>query len=174
MKSNLTSEPLELLLGIVCLVGVIYIGPSIMAAYFCLAKPPRTDLKNIEEGEIKIPEEESMRVEQVGKAKAIEEAEIFEDVGNHFSEAERLKEVKSFEDIEEFKNFDDDDGMIKGTTRLREEAYTTEHIRVKDDDWEIVWNIGGGFFWFWLYGKDAKWGRMDPWGGMPKGIFSSF
>lgn len=138
MKSNLTSDSLELLLGIVCLVGVIFIGPSIIAAYFCLAKPPRTDLEEIEGGELKIPEEESMRVEEVGKAKAIEEAKTSEDFEHYFSEAERLKEVKSFEDVEEFKKFDDDDGMIKGTTRLREEAYTTEHIRAKDDDWEIV------------------------------------
>lgn len=138
MKSNLTSDPLELLLGIVCLVGVIYIGPSIIAAYFCLAKPPRTDLENIEEGEMKIPEEELMRVEEVGKAKAIEEAETFEDVENYFSEAERLKEVESFEDVEEFKKFDEDGGMIKGTTRLREEAHTTEHIKAKDNEWEIV------------------------------------
>ena len=87
---------------------------------------------------MKIPEEELMRVEEVGKAKAIEEAETFEDVENYFSEAERLKEVESFEDVEEFKKFDDDGGMIKGTTRLREEAYTTEHIKAKDDEWEIV------------------------------------
>lgn len=109
-----------------------------MVAYFCLAKPLRTDLEIMEEGKMKIPEEESMRVEEVGKEKANEEAELFEDVGNYFGEAESLKEVKSFEDVEEFKNFDNDDGMIKGTTRLREEAYTTERIKAKDDDWEIV------------------------------------
>lgn len=139
MKSNLTSDPLELLLGILCVVGVIYIGPSIIAAYFYLAKPPRTDLGDIEEGEMKILEEELVRVEKVGKAKAIEKAEIFEDVGNYFGEAERLKEVESFEDVEEFKEFDDYGGIIKGTKRLlREDAYTPVHIRAKDDDWEIV------------------------------------
>lgn len=148
MKSNLASDPLELLLGVVCLVGVIYIGPSI-AAYFCLAKPPRTYLEYIEEGKMKVFEDESMRVEEIGKAKAIEEAETFEDVENYFSQAEMLMDVESFENVEEFKNFDDDDGMIEGTTRLLEEAYTPEHIRAKGDDWEIVWDIGG-VFWLWL------------------------
>lgn len=136
MKSSLTSDSLELLLGILCLVGVIYIGPSIIAAYFYLAKPPRTDLENIEHGEVKIPEEGLMRVEEVGKAKAIEEAEKFEDVENYFNEVEGLEEVESFEDVKEFKKFDNDGGMIKGTTR--EGAYTPVHIRAKDDDWEIV------------------------------------
>lgn len=83
-------------------------------------------------------EDESMRVEEIGKAKAIEEAETFEAVENYFSEAEMLMDVESFENVEESKKFDDDDGMIEGTTRLLEEAYTPEHIRAKDDDWEIV------------------------------------
>lgn len=141
MKSSLTSDTLELLLGIVrsVLVGVIYIGPSI-AAYFRLAKPPKTDFEKIEEGEMKMFKDESMRIEEIGKAKAIEEVETFEDARNYFSEAEMVLEVERFENVEESKKFDDDDGMIKGTTtRLLEEAYTTtEHIRAKDDDWEII------------------------------------
>lgn len=138
MKSNLTFDPFELLLGILCLVCVIYISPSIIAAYFYLAKPPRTDLENIEDGKMKIREEELMRVEAVGKAKVIEEKEKFEVVENFFNEVERLEEAKSPEDVEEFKKFDDSGGMIKGTTRLRQEAYTPAHVRAKDDDWEIV------------------------------------
>lgn len=135
MKSNLSSDPFELLLGILCLVCVIYISPSVIAAYFYLAKPPRTDLEDIEDGKMKIREEELMSVEAVGMAKVIEEKEKFEDVENFFNEVERLEEAES---PEEFKKFDDSGGMIKETTRLRQEAYTPAHVRAKDDDWEIV------------------------------------
>ena len=87
---------------------------------------------------MKTREEELMSVEAVGKAKAIEETEKFEDVENSFNEVERLEEAESPEDVEEFKKFDDGFRMIKGTTRLRQEAYTPVHVRAKDDDWEIV------------------------------------
>lgn len=150
MGSNPTSDRFELLLGILCLVGVIYISPSIIAAYFYLAKPLRTDLENTEEGEMKF-EEAEMKFEEIEKVKDIEEAENFEEVRKvevvqNFNEVESFEEVESLEDVEnpeelensgEFKKFDDDGEMIE-ERRPREEVYTSVPIRAKDDEWEIV------------------------------------
>lgn len=145
MGFNLTSDPLELLLGILCLVGVIYICPAIIAAYFYLAKPPRTDLGNIEEGEMKFEMEEEMKVEGIKKEKGIEQAENFEQVEQlenflNFEEVESFGDVQNSEGVqnsEDFKKFDEDGEMIKGR-RLWEETYAPLPIRAKDDEWEIV------------------------------------
>lgn len=141
MGFNPTSD---LLLGILCLVGVIYIGPSIIAAYISLSKPPRTDLENIEEGVIRV-EGEERKVEKIDMLKGIEQAENFEQV-DKFENVENSEEVESFENVgkservensEEFNDFDNDGEMVKGR-RPREETYTLVPIRAKDDEWEIV------------------------------------
>lgn len=146
MGSNLTSDPLELLLGILCLVGVIYICPSIITAYFYLANLPSTDLENIEEGEMKFEKEKEMKVKGIENVKGIEQAENFEQV-EQLKNVENFEEVESFEDqiqnlggvqnSEDFKKFDDDGEMIKGR-RLWEKTYAPLPIRAKDGDWEIV------------------------------------
>lgn len=139
MGFNLTSDPLELLLGILCLVGVIYICPSIIAVYFYLAKRPSTDLGNIEEGEMKFEMEEEMKAEGIKKVKGIEQAENSEQV-EQLESFLNFEGVESFGDVqnsEGFKKFDEDGEMIKGR-RLWEETYAPLPIRAKDDEWEIV------------------------------------
>lgn len=146
MGSNLTSDLLELLLGILRLVGVIYICASIMTAYFYLANPPSTDLEKIEEGASKFEMEEKMKVGGIEKMNGIVHAENFEK-GEQLENVEDFEEVDSFEDQSQnsggvrnsadFKKFDDDDEMIKGR-RLWEETYAPLPVRAKDDDWEIV------------------------------------
>ena len=146
MGSNLISDPIELLLGILYLVGVIYICPSIITACFYLANPPSTDLGNIEEVEIEFEKEEETKVEGIEKVKGTEQAENFEQ-GEQLENVENFEEVESFEgqsqnsggvqNSQDFKKFDDDDEMIKGR-RLWEETYAPLPIRAKDGDWEIV------------------------------------
>lgn len=111
--------------------GVIYIGPSIIAAYIYLSKPSRsvsrTDLENIGEEELIF---EERRFEDIDMVKGIEQAENFEQI-------EKFENVERFENYEESNDFDNDGKTTKGN-RPKEKTYTLVPIRAKDDEWEIV------------------------------------